>query len=117
MDDETRELLSELLEAVAAILVSIEVDYAPRPSAGDQRHSLRRAQSLLNRARESLRMTSIEPDAEARAIAAAIIRQYAGAGAPHGMTPTGMAQWLALGVEVGARQKPQKEGGDSARAV
>ncbi|MEX0784577.1 MAG: hypothetical protein WD557_18235 [Dehalococcoidia bacterium] len=108
MDDETRDLIGELLEAVAAILVSIEVDYAPRPSAGDQRHSLRRAQSLLKRARETLRATSAEPDPEARRIASAILRQYTDAGSPFGASRAGMAQWLALGVELGARQKGQR---------
>ena len=110
MDDETRELIGELLEAVAAILVSIEVDYAPRPSAGDQRNSLRRATALLTRARETLRATSVspEPDAEARRIASAMLRQYASAGSPYGTSPAGMAQWLALGVELGARQKGQR---------
>src|SRR5688572_17561499 len=93
MDDETRELIGELLEAVAAILVSIEVDYAPRPSAGDQRHSLRRAQALLNRARETLRSTSTEPDVEARRIAGAILREYIDSGSPFGISRAGMAQW------------------------
>ena len=111
MDDETRELIGELLEAVAAILVSIEVDYAPRPSAGDQRHSLRRAQSLLKRARESLRTTSIEPDAEARRIAGAILRDYVQSGSPFGTTRAGMAQWLAIGVDLGSRQKGQRIAG------
>ncbi len=109
MDDETRELLGELLEAIAAILVSIEVDYAPRASAGDQRHSLRRASSLLNRARETLRTSSVEPDAAARQIATAIMQRYAAAGAPFGRSRTGLAQWLANGVELGARQKGQRQ--------
>ena len=111
MDDETRELLGELVEAIAAILVSIEVDYTPRASAGDQRHSLVRAKSLLNRARESLRQTAVEPDAEARQIAAAIMQQYALAGSPYGGSRAGMAQWLALGVDVGSRQKGQRAAG------
>ncbi len=108
MDDETRELLGELLEAIAAILVSIEVDYAPRLSAGDQRHSLHRASSLLNRTRETLRTTTPEADAEAQQIATAIMQRYAAAGAPFGRTRAGVAQWLANGVELGARQKGQR---------
>lgn len=108
MDDETHELIGELLEAIAAILVSIEVDYSPRPSAGDQRHSLKRATSLLNRARETLRATTPEPDAEARQIATAIMQQYAVAGAPYGRSRAGVAQWLALGLEIGVRQKGQR---------
>ena len=108
MDDETHELLSELLEAIAAILVSIEVDYAPRASAGDQRHSLRRASSLLIRARETLRTASPEPDNEAKQIATAIMQRYAVAGAPYGRSRAGVAQWLAVGTELGVRQKAQR---------
>jgi hypothetical protein len=43
-----------------------------------------------------------------RGTAAAMMRQYASAGSPYGTSPAGMAQWLALGVEVGARQKGQR---------
>lgn len=108
MDDETRVLLAELLEAIAAILVSIEVDYTPRPTAGDQRYSLRRAASLINRARETLRAASPEPDTQARQIAVAIMQQYVAAGAPHGPSRSGLAQWLTRGIDLGSRQKAQR---------
>ena len=108
MDDDTRELLAELLEAIAAILVSIEVDYTPRPTAGDQRYSLRRAASLLNRARETLRAATPEPDTEARRIAVAIMQQYVSAGTPYGPSRSGLAEWLTRGIDVGRRQKGQR---------
>jgi hypothetical protein len=111
MDDDTRELLAELLEAVAAILVSLEVDYEPKPGAGDQRYALKRAASLVNRAREALRTASPGADSEARRIAAAIMQQYRSAGAPYGTSRAGLARWLTGGVDLETRQKAQRTAG------